>query len=476
VGILDIILRLAALGTAALHLFAGWLPEDSAWGIWHYTALPRPLAWLGMAVVVVLAIGSVNDAVRRWAVRLWDWLPGQSHSRRWFAGLALASAIPFWLFRIQHLRWGDAEFIVKALAYTGADRPVWTIYNWQSPLTIYLHARLWLLLNPQPGIRVETLYALTSVLAGVGFVYLTLCLTDILGRDRLEKTIIFGLVATTGSMQLFFGYIENYTLMSLGVMLTLYLGVRCLHRELSPAWPSLALAVTNAFHPSTIVLWPAVLYLGWRATHVGSGVSARSPLTWVRVTAPPVLVFAALAAFMAAAGHGPAALLTDDRPGGADGIPFVPLFEVTTEWQYYTLFSATHLLEWANEHFLISPFGLLLLICALLAVIAQRVSGKARGQVAAGSDGGITILLTIASAAYLLLTFVWNPDYGMRKDWDLFAPSAFVYTTLAAHGWVRGQASDVLGRRLSLARSATLLIAAAALHTAAWVYYNTMWR
>jgi hypothetical protein len=76
----------------------------------------------------------------------------------------------------------------------------------------------------------------------------------------------------------------------------------------------------------------------------------------------------------------------------------------------------------------------------------------------------------------LLLTFVWNPDYGGRKDWDLFAPSAFVYTLLAAYLFVRQlrdwQASP--GGKRILARIARLLIAVSALHTIAWVYYNTI--
>jgi hypothetical protein len=346
-----------------------------------------------------------------------------------------------------------------------------------------MHAQLWYILNPTPGLGVETLYAITSVLSGIGFVYVLFLLADTLGRDWAEKATIFGLVITTGSVQLFFGYVENYTVISLGLILTLYLGIRCLGGEMSLVWPSLALAVTNAFHPSTIVLWPALAYVGWRGAGRGSSVRHKAS-EWARLVLPPVLVFAGLAALMTAGGHGPGAMLVDDRPGGADGIPFVPLFRVTTEWQHYTMFSPAHFLDWANVHFLISSFGLPLLLLAFVNGLIRRwksgrrsnddVSDTHLGSM--GCDPGITAFLAIASLAYLLLTFVWNPDYGGRRDWDLFAPSAFVYTLLAAYLLARqlGDRPEGVGHGCSLARVARLLIAASALHTAAWIYYNTI--
>jgi len=490
-----LIIQSITLAAIALHLSARLFPEEMVWGIWPYTVLPVPLAWLAGLAVASMVLPPVNDALGRWFQRLGAILSRKFHLRPtaenkqfWFAAIALATAIPFWLFRIRHLLWGDAYFIVKALSYTGPDRPIWTIYNWQSPLSIFLHAQLWFLLNPVLGVGVDTLYAVTSVLSGVGFVYVLFLVADTLGRDWAEKATIFGLIITLGSMQLFFGYVENYTIISLGLMLTLYLALRCLIGETSLIWPSLALAVTNAFHPSTIVLWPALGYVAWRAARRRASAKSKAS-EWLKLVLPPVLVFAGLVALMAAGGHGPGAMLADDRPGGADGIPFVPLFRVTTEWQHYTMFSVDHLLDWANEHFLISPFGLCLLLLALLYAIVSwlKPAGPAQhdGQSASHSESGrdesgVTLFLIMASLAYLILTFVWNPDYGGRRDWDLFAPSAFVYTLLAAYLLTRHLTRQVADDPPSpesgctLARVARLLIAASALHTIAWIYYNTI--
>jgi hypothetical protein len=473
------VIRIAALAVIALHLVAGYLPEEAAWSVRPYTALPALLGWLGALAVASLTLPRVADAVGRWLPRLWESLSVTPHRRACFAILAIAMGILFWLFRIRHLRWGDAAFLVRALSYTGPDRPIWTMYNWQSPLTLLTHARLWLILNPSLGVGVDTLYAITSILSGVGFVYVLFLLADLLGRDAIEKVTLFGLVVTTGSMQLFFGYVENYTMMSLGLIVTLYLGVRRLQRKTSLIWPSLALAITNAFHPSTIVLWPSMGYVAWQAAVNGSGLRGSRMREWTKLVLPPILVFVALAALMAAGGHGPEAMLVSDRPGGADGIPFVPLFQsqVTTRWQRYTMFSLAHVVDWANEHFLISPFGLALLLLACATCIARQRAAEGRKgddkswpRVGGTSvDGRIIAFLTIASLVYLVLTFVWNPDYGARRDWDLFAPSAFVYTPLAAYLLVRQP-----GKPRELARVASLLIAVSAMHTAAWVYYNTI--
>jgi hypothetical protein len=481
-------IRLLALVAIGLHLAAGWLGEEAAWSVWAYTVVPAPLGWLAAALAASLAFPPISAAVGRWWWRLQDLAarrfqvtPFAGTRRVWFAAVALGMALPFWALRLRHLRWGDAYFLVRALSYTGPDRPIWTIYNWQAPFTIFTHARLWLWLNPRPGISVENLYAVTSVLAGVGFVYVLFLLADSLGRDAAEKATFFGLVVTSGAMQLFFGYIENYTLISLGILISLYLGLRSLQRGASLAWPSLALAVTNAYHPSTLVLWPAMGYVAWRRA---SGAGARGKLReWGRLLGPPILVFVCLVGLMSAGGHGPAALLDNDRPGGADGIPFVPLFEVSNEWQHYTMFSGAHLLDWANEHFLISPVGLPLLLLGFIAYIARRKPAGADrdGQGIDRAESGqgeteVTRFLTAASLAYLVLTFVWNPDYGGRQDWDLFAPSAFVYTPLATYWLIRlFRASAVAGAGgCSLGQAARLLVAVSALHTLAWIYYNTL--
>ncbi len=450
-------IRWLGLLILTLHLASFQLPEEAAWSLWPYSLLPPWLAWL----LALLAGALVLPPASSFVLGLLDRLsPGRWVSpQRWFALAALLAGGLFWLARLRHLRWGDAYVLTVALAYDGPGGPL--VYNWQAPLTVFSHQRLWQFgAAPFLGWPVANVYAVVSILCGVLFVYILLSFCARLGRDGLEGLVLAGLVLTTGSIQLFFGYVENYTIISLGLLLTLVLGWRALSGEIRLTWPVLALSLTNGFHPSTVFVWPGMLllaYLCWRRGRVSfwSGLG--------QTILPPLLVAGGVLALMESGGHGLAALLGADRPGGGDGSWFVPLFETTTQWQHYTMFSAAHLLDWTNEHLLISPFGLPLIILILVTAWRFRLTLFDRTL-----DRDYAFFLAGMSAGYLLLTWLWNADYGGRKDWDLFAPSAFIYTLLAGYLLVRA-----LPQRQALKEAALFLLAVSLLHTGAWVWANT---
>ncbi len=508
------LIQVWGLGLLTLHLAAPHLPVESMWAFWPFTFLPLWLAWLS-----VLAVGALTLPLR-WGqpspqpsapprgrgadsrkeaganLELNDPPPsrggGSVELKKQFGQpqiilLALLSGLLFYLARLQHLRWGDGYFLTILLPHP--DPAVRVIYNWQAPLTVLLHQRLWhYLADPLLGWSVTHVYAAVSITCGVAFVYLLLTLSRTLARDRTEFLIISGLVLTTGSMQLFFGYVENYTIISLGLLITVTLAWHSLQGDIQPFWPILAFSVTNGFHPSTVFLWPSLLFLAWMCYRRGYVTAFDGALQTI-VT--PLLIGGGVFAIMEMGGHGWQAFIGQDRPGGGDGIWFVPLFEVdpTNRWQRYTLFSPEHLIDWFNLHLLISPFGLLLLVSIGVMVYQRRATQTETAEVgfdtsyrvvnrrdshqqkvtlfANQSERDYATFLSLMTAAYLLWTFLWHPDYGAQKDWDLFAPSAFVYTLLAA--WLLTRA---LPHRATLRQAGLFAIAVSLLHTAAWVWTN----
>jgi hypothetical protein len=408
----------------ALHLLTPLLPEEHAWGLWPYTYLP-PL-WRGLlALFALLAClpGLCNyqppTSNLQLPIRLSSFVL-RLLQRRWllFTAIALAFAPLFWLGRIVHTRWGDAYILVNGIPHPD----VRLTYNWQAPLDIFLHAKVWALGQRLFGwAHAMPSYWVLSTIAGVGFIFVLCWLADGLGRNRTEKLLIFGLVASLGTMQLFFGYIESYTLICVGILVYLWLALRCLRGEgqvsslgqvsdLSLLWPASVLALTHGFHPSTLVLQPSLWYLGWTLWRQGK---VRGAVAVAKVLLPTVVVGLGVLALMQAGGHGLDAFLGEDFPGGGDHRWLVPLLRTTTKWEHYTMFSWAHLLDIVNEQLLTAPVVLPTLL--LVWVFARR-----------RLDWGHHALrfLLLAASCYLFLTLVWNPDYGGRRDWDLFAPAS----------------------------------------------------
>lgn len=450
-------LQALALGLVALHLAAPRFSEAHAWGIWPVTYLPSGARWaLGLIAAGLLLFGGRLWAAvgRPLSARVLMRRPFEHRAFRLvFAALC---GLPFVIFRIRHLLWGDAKLLVLAL-----DDPYRITYVWQAPLDVFLHAKTWALgqqvfgwQDPRPA------YRILSALAGVAFVWVVLELAWWLGRNRTERVLLAGLVLTLGTMQLFFGYIENYSLMTVGLLGYTWLALRVLREETSLLWPATVLAITHAFHPSTVFLSPTLIYLAWLHVRAAAPEQRRRRLTRAlsQIAAPYGLVFAGVVALMTAGGHGLDALLGVDFPGGGDRQWFVPLFRVTTEWQHYTMFSLGHLIDIINQQLLAAPAiwpGLI-----LGGILAWRL--WPRHDPAFRFLGALTL-------CYLLLILTWNADYGGQKDWDLFSPAALPAALLLAYTLPR-----LLPERVALQRAGWALIAAQAFHTAAWIWRNTL--
>lgn len=508
------ILRVFCLVLIGMHLFTPYLAEEQAWGLWPFTYFPLIWRWLlagsaallcvpGVTGHVTAFMGRTLDAVSNALAAAFQGLSLSPSTARHllFLGLAILSLIPFYLFRIVHTRWGDAYILVNGIAFP--DPALRLTATWQAPLDLWLHARLWQLGNKLfSWSDAWPVYRLLSPLAGAVFVYGLLRLADGIGRNRTEKLLIVGLMGTLGTLQLFFGYAENYSLAAVGVLLYLWLALEAMEGRRTLWQPALALAVTNGLHPSTIVLDPTLLFVAWMwVRRQGEGRTERRGeviKAVVQVAVPMMAVAGGVIALMALSGHGLDVLATTDRPGGGDARWFVPLNQVSTRWERYTMFSWPHLREFLNEQVLTAPvtLGGLIIVGGWLGLTQRHNSRKAddaddirnghlsqlpvTGQSKPPTSSNLTppadktwteeiIFLTLCAVLYLLFVWAWNPDYGGQRDWDLFSLAALPSTLLLARLLPRA-----LPDRGQLARAGLMLTAASAMHTAAWIYQNTL--
>ncbi|RIK47191.1 MAG: hypothetical protein DCC57_14735 [Chloroflexi bacterium] len=469
------------LALLALHLFVRTLPPSA-------TPIPEPgdaeAAWWGLWPVIYLATPYViAGALAVLAAMGWGWArlarPGAPAARSLpYArpAVALLLALAFFAFPIAHTRWGDAYMLAHGIAWP--DPALRLTHSWQAPLDVFLHSQVWLALHGSLGWQDATpVYRLLSPLAGL--LYLGGVLAISADERFAPGWLSFGLLTSLGLIQLFFGYVENYSFAAAGVLLYLAWGRRVL-AGYSPLWQAAALlALTHATHPSTIILAPSLLFLGWRVAQrrldeAGvHGTRSRGRVVFgviLSIMLPMLLAGGATILLMERGGHGLAALLTTDRPGGGDGRWFVPLWQTTTRWEHYTLLSWPHLRDVINQQLLVAPVVLPALLW--LGLCCRNMSGAALVSKLGAGEAGLrrsTLrFYALAAVCYLAFTLVWNPDYGGQRDWDLFSLAA-----LPAALWLLALAPWVATRR-ALAAGMFPLILLQALHTAAWVYQNTL--
>jgi len=444
-------LRICAAVIIGLHLISPYIEIEHIWGAGGFPFIP-------LLVRLALAAGAASLFWPRLATRAWALgLQALRSLRRHVSGALLAGtasllALPvFWVARLQHLHWGDAYIFANAISYPG----VYLTYSWMAPLDLYLHAKAWLLMHNLAGWDVQTTYAAISVLTGGIFVFSLLHAIDEWGDDLSQRAGTAALALTLGSMQLFFGYVEAYTILPLGILLFLWLGLRFL-RGKGELWPaSLALALGLGLSPSLFPLPLALLFLAWWAWRRRGWSVGRVAL---QVAGPMLIVGLAVVALMTAGHHGLDVFFSGaDSPGGDKGFAFVPLTMVASKWVHYTMFSWAHLRDILNEQMLIAPLSLLLVVGVLLG-LSRRVNWR---------DPAL-VFLAIAAASQFLLACTWNADYGGRRDWDLFASAALPMTLLAAY---------LLNRyveRPERERTYALAVAVSLMHLIPWIYFNTL--
>ena len=334
-----------ALGVLMLHLLSWFAPPEAE--VWHNTAwgvryVYRFPAWLAAALalpVAALAIPAVSrrawEALRRAAIPLGGLRRANPYL---LAALGGGAALPiFWLLRASAGEFGDSLEIQRKIAEEGA------LWREREPLDFFLHVVAYRALHPLTGWEVTTVYAVMSCLAGGLFVVVVVLLTALLARRQLDRLLAAGLILTAGFVQLFFGYLESYTLMTCGLAVFLFLGLLCLAGRVGVGWPATALAVTALCHPIALAAAPSLalpLLHRWRQRGFGVGPGLRLALPAIAGVVVPVLLLVAL--FVANSYTAERWEIARNQFGGGDKRTFKPLVTLTSHREYYPLLSLDH--------------------------------------------------------------------------------------------------------------------------------------
>ena len=292
----------------------------------------------------------------------------------------------------------------------------------------------------------EFTYRIYSTISGILYLLLVIPLTRVLGRKRQERGIVLGFLLTPGFLQLFFGYVETYSLLFPGMALFLLAGLQVLRGRL-PLWvPGCVLGILIPLHFLMLSFIPSILVLAiLRADTPSQGFSWKRPKKrdLVQLVVTPLVVLSVFQII----DFDPLAYLRNLKDSHLLSLVVDPDYS-----HHYGLISFGHLYDVLNEYLLVAPGAVIVLF--LLPKGGFRLNS-------------VSIFLLTASFFPILLTATANPEVGAFRDWDAFAFPALPLTLWAAASLIR-QGRDPS----SLAHTGFLVCSSAAFHSLLWIGLN----
>lgn len=384
------------LGALILMAAGGWtLGFTGLWAFSHLSFLPFSFRVAFGSLFIIAASFSValpycNFALPNFFSKALHGFGQCRANQRVYRLLAtLCSGILFWYFREQTWH-GDALLKLDLLSTTTiATNP----YIWKEPLDsllTYVITALVTLVQQPPEIAI----ALLSVGAGMVYVWTILWLANLLWDDGLRQSLfIIGMLAL-GSSLLWFGHIENYSLVTAATIVALALGIGYL-RTVVPLWSvGLALGTAVSLHPQAAFVLPASIVL---LCHDGC--------TWRRILrrsfvlgATTLIVPIVTSILLLTVGSSP--------PWNAVGYAGDPQLFL----RLHQMVEFTQLQDALNNLLLVAPLFPLWLITGCHALIQRRFQ-----------NDHIFGYLALAALGMLIYHFTFQNDLPRYRDWDLYA-------------------------------------------------------
>jgi Tfp pilus assembly protein PilF len=381
-----------------IHVVASFFPKERLWGLNQLTYVPLIPRWMIIALAFLILVPKVNKT-------FYDLLAGffnlvEKNLKRInryykYVFFSLGSIILFWAFQTQIPLLGDG--------YTrGTEILVGRKFSVTEPLDFYLHVLLYRFLK----LGAYKTYTLVSCLAGAWFVFLTLWFSYLLGKKSEEKVFAFVVLVSMGSVQLFFGYVESYTLVYIGIMAYFLFSLWFLEGKRSLIFPSLALLFSISLHLLAIYLLPSLIYL-----HLANSQKEKRQFSFKKILNVVFILSLVGVGFF---------ILSAKNPNPTSVTAYlIPLFGNGSA--SYSLFSGAHLVDMINEQLLLSPAGIILL--AIVIFLARKINFK---------DKVITFFMIVTLFSFLF-AFLMDPKLGYARDWDLFSSTGLGYTLLGLY-------------------------------------------
>jgi hypothetical protein len=382
---------------------SSFFPKSRLWGINHLAYFPLWVRLLFTILGLLILIPYLNSKVYNLLDKILTLLQSIFAKRKilGYTVLSLVSMLFFWLIRTKTYFLGDGA---QCISYLEQGK---LFVKWSERLEIISHLYLYKFLNLFLLPSAEFIYEGLSILAGGIFIFVLFFFTKTISEDRFDRFFIFSIFLFSGATELFLGYAEHYTLTYVSIFAYLYFSLRYLQGKVKIFLPILFCVLSICFHLSCAYLLPSLFFLFILKKRKGEFVFS------LKKAIPYILILIFLFILFVYYIYSINPVLSQI---------FVPIFKDQPESPEYTLFSFSHIIDIINQHFLLSPIGIVLLF-SLFIIYKKKIKFK---------DQNIVFLL-LASLAQLSYHFLVDPKLGAGRDWDMFASMGIGYTLLGIY-------------------------------------------
>ncbi len=366
-----------------LHFIASFGADPYLWGAdsWGYFSPFFAIVFLvvGILSVVPSVKGKAADflvALSKKVVKVPFWLYGAVFAAVFYALRSATYFLGDGYLRIRNVEKG---------AFLSASEP----------LDTFFHRILYNLSNPAFGFTGADVYAFVSLLCGATFILaFYYYLRKILG-DSVKAFLATSIVSLSGVVQLFFGYVESYSLAAVFLSLFVLSSYSSIKLEKLSVLPAVLYGVALSLHSQSIFFLPALIYCYWVAFRKDKNLGK------LLISASALLFVVAFSLWIVSLYTGQSVLAEYLETAGDRA--FLPVFGGESG---YGILSSWHIIDILNEIILILP-----------AIVAVPFVVKNYGAKLKRED----VFLLVASAFYFVFMLIFNPKLGFARDWDLFS-------------------------------------------------------
>ncbi|MDI6766404.1 MAG: tetratricopeptide repeat protein [Bacteroidota bacterium] len=385
-----------------LHALGYFYPVWFTWGF-HFLGFLSPLYFILFILLACILIiysykGKFNLFVE-WSTVIFSKQPFV-----FLSGIVIFFIIAALVFQIKVPLLGDSFLIIKILdsAHQG-EKMLAGLHR--EPLSIayfYFFIQLFNAINIPDMLRA---FLIGEMILGIGFIITSYFIVKNIIEDPLIRMLSFIFLITAQYMQLFFGYVEIYSVVLFCLSLFILLMVLTIREKIPFYLFLLSFSILVYAHYLSLMFIVAVIYLCYIEYKING--------------LKNILIGGGLIAFITLI------ILITIKFDYARLIPNIPHAHYLSFWdtadgfQAYTLFSKYHLINLINLFIQQVPFALFIIV---LLVLLERKS------VLSSTINKFFIFCIIPLLGFLLVV---KYDLGMPKDWDISAPFFFIINIFA---------------------------------------------